>query len=236
MATLTLNPTKIQYTLKLSDYSNWDSGDLSRVLVGDLKVQWHQPDTVTRGATRITYTWPADGAKSSRMTIYIPFASQSSPGRCAAYLTTKGLGIKNVVDSTDWIGPSEELNSDYIAKCANPYWDEACTKEVKNGTWYGEGSDNPKYYGVYFGFDLPSDMIAGATYYVYIIQEEGKTSNDCALYGTKMGAVATLHDYEPLSIGSVNIYTRNAFRAHTPYRWTNGSWKPVSPHIFTTNN
>ena len=87
-------------------------------------------------------------------------------------ITAFGLNVsaqKKVVDSKDWIGPSEELNSGYIAKCANPYWDEACTKEVKNGTWYGEGSSNPKYYGVYFGFDLPSNMIAGATYYVYII-------------------------------------------------------------------
>lgn len=229
MATYELAKTKIQYTLNFDDCIEWEGelgGELGRVLVGNINVQWHKPDTPARSASRIIYTWPAHATNCSRMVIYLPFDSQSSPGRCSAYLTTKDLGLKEVTDS-DWIGPSSALNSDYIAKCADPYWDAACTQEINNGTWYGPGSQYPERKGIYFGFNLTQPMQAGATYYVYIIQEEGNvsgTGSACALYGTT-SATATL-TYEPVS-GGVQLFINGAWKTHQAYRYNGTTWVPV---------
>ena len=230
MALTGLQPTKIQYTLALSDYSNWDSGTLGRPLVGILNVEWHGEKTC-RGATRLTYVWPDTAADCREWIIYIPFKSQSSPGRCAAYLTTKDLKCKNVTDS-DWIGPSSDLNTGYIAKAERPYLNEACTTQANDGTWYGEGSKNPDKEGIYFKFTWSQPLTAGNTYYIYIIQERGGSDKDCSLYGTENVTTPLGPMVNAPTQYTMYIYTNNTWKKVIPQRWTNGSWTPLNPYIY----
>lgn len=195
MATKTLDANKIQCTLKVDNYNSWNSSTLGRVFAGKVNVQWEGSKTV-RSASRITYIWPNGVEDCSKMVVYIPFHSQSSPGRCTAYLTTKNIAYNKVVDS-DWIGPSSELSSGYIARSGTPYSDSDCTKALSDGTWYGSGSDNTSVKGVYFPFTI-GKMSSGTTYYVYIIQD---TDSTCSFYGgTTAKATITYTDTPKYSI------------------------------------
>lgn len=231
MATYELAKTSIHYVVDHVECQDWDDTDLGKVLAGRTQVVWDGVKAERRSATRITYTWPAQAVNCSRMVIYLPFDSQSSPGRCAAYLSTVNLDARKVADS-DWIGPSNELNAAYIAKCADPYWDAECTEEVNNGTWYGPGSTHPEREGIYFGFDLTAPMQPNGTYYVYIIQEEGNysgTGSDCELYGTT-SATATL-TYEPIYSG-IPLFINGAWKMHQAYKYNGTTWVPVQAYRY----